>query len=59
MSSTVLTEIRQFGLKDASLIHNQGYIDGKWVDAQEGGVIKVTSAYAFSRRPAFVLTNCR
>lgn len=35
-------------MKDASLIHNQGYIDGKWVDAQEGGVIKVTSAYAFS-----------
>ncbi|EPS98769.1 hypothetical protein FOMPIDRAFT_1024502 [Fomitopsis schrenkii] len=32
-----------FGVKDASLIHNQGYIDGKWVDAQEGGVIKVTN----------------
>ncbi|KAI0732824.1 succinic semialdehyde dehydrogenase [Fomitopsis betulina] len=32
-----------FGLKDGSLIHNQGYIDGKWVDAQEGGVIKVTN----------------
>ncbi|KZT71542.1 succinate-semialdehyde dehydrogenase [Daedalea quercina L-15889] len=37
------TSAANFGLKDASLIRNQGYIDGKWVDAQEGGVIKVTN----------------
>ncbi|KAF9816508.1 hypothetical protein IEO21_04036 [Rhodonia placenta] len=29
------------GLKDASLLRTQGYIDGKWVDAQGGGKIKV------------------
>ena len=33
----------QFGLKDPSLVRAQGFIDGKWVDAKEGGVIKVTS----------------
>ncbi|RDX41184.1 hypothetical protein K466DRAFT_463977, partial [Polyporus arcularius HHB13444] len=32
-----------FGLKDASLVHTQGFIDGKWVDAKDGGVIKVTN----------------
>ncbi|TBU36821.1 Aldehyde/histidinol dehydrogenase [Dichomitus squalens] len=32
-----------FGLKESSLIHNQAYIDGKWVSAKEGGVIKVTN----------------
>ncbi|KAH9948819.1 succinate-semialdehyde dehydrogenase [Amylocystis lapponica] len=32
-----------FGLQDPSLIHAQGFIDGKWVDAQEGGLIKVTN----------------
>lgn len=56
LSAVTILEYRvdvmeQFGLKDASLIHNQGYIDGKWVDAQEGGVIKVTSAYVISRVP--------
>ncbi|KAI0638700.1 succinate-semialdehyde dehydrogenase, partial [Trametes polyzona] len=33
----------QFGLKDSSLIRTQAYIDGKWVDAKQGGVIKVTN----------------
>ncbi|PCH40930.1 succinate-semialdehyde dehydrogenase I [Wolfiporia cocos MD-104 SS10] len=32
-----------FGLKDASLVHMQSYIDGKWIDAKEGGTIKVTN----------------
>ncbi|KAI0650949.1 succinic semialdehyde dehydrogenase [Trametes meyenii] len=32
-----------FGLKEASLVRTQGFIDGKWVDAKEGGVIKVTN----------------
>ncbi|KAI0691303.1 succinic semialdehyde dehydrogenase [Cerioporus squamosus] len=32
-----------FGLKDASLVRTQAFIDGKWVDAKEGGVIKVTN----------------
>ncbi|KAI9059995.1 succinate-semialdehyde dehydrogenase [Trametes sanguinea] len=32
-----------FGLKDSSLIRTQAYIGGKWVDAKEGGVIKVTN----------------
>jgi len=32
-----------FGLKDSSLIRAQGFIDGKWVDAKEGGTIKVTN----------------
>ncbi|KZT05585.1 succinate-semialdehyde dehydrogenase [Laetiporus sulphureus 93-53] len=30
-----------FGLKEPSLLKMQGYIDGKWVDAIEGGKIKV------------------
>ena len=37
----------KFGLKESSLIHQQAYIDGKWVDAKEGAVIKVTSALRF------------
>ncbi|KAH9939375.1 succinic semialdehyde dehydrogenase [Epithele typhae] len=32
-----------FGLKEASLVRSQGFIDGKWVDAKDGGVIKVTN----------------
>ncbi|KAI0832934.1 succinate-semialdehyde dehydrogenase [Trametes gibbosa] len=32
-----------FGLKDASLVRTQGFIDGKWVDAKEGGLIQVTN----------------
>ncbi|KAI0787112.1 succinic semialdehyde dehydrogenase [Irpex lacteus] len=32
-----------WGLKDASLIHSQGFIDGKWVDAKEGGKFTVTN----------------
>ncbi|THH27639.1 hypothetical protein EUX98_g6546 [Antrodiella citrinella] len=32
-----------FGLKDASLIRAQGYINGQWVDAKEGGKIQVTN----------------
>ncbi|PSR81033.1 hypothetical protein PHLCEN_2v6564 [Hermanssonia centrifuga] len=32
-----------FGLKDASLLRTQGFIDGKWVDAKEGGKISVTN----------------
>ncbi|KAI0364593.1 succinic semialdehyde dehydrogenase [Pilatotrama ljubarskyi] len=38
MSSTAA-----FGLKESSLVHTQGFIDGKWVDAKDGGVIKVTN----------------
>lgn len=33
----------KFGLKEGSLIKNQGFIDGKWVDSKEGGKILVTS----------------
>ena len=33
----------QFGLRDPSLIHHQGYIDGKWVDAEDGKKFSVTS----------------
>ncbi|KAI0737782.1 succinic semialdehyde dehydrogenase [Daedaleopsis nitida] len=32
-----------FGLKDVSLVRTQAFIDGKWVDAKEGGTIKVTN----------------
>jgi succinate-semialdehyde dehydrogenase/glutarate-semialdehyde dehydrogenase len=32
-----------FGLKDPSLIRTQGFIDGKWVDAKDGGKITVTN----------------
>ncbi|KAL1944396.1 hypothetical protein VTO73DRAFT_3581 [Trametes versicolor] len=32
-----------FGLKDPSLVRTQAYIGGKWVDAKEGGTIKVTN----------------
>ncbi|KAI0758000.1 succinic semialdehyde dehydrogenase [Fomes fomentarius] len=37
MASTAVN----FGLKDASLVRSQAFIDGKWVDAKDGGVIKV------------------
>ena len=37
----------QFGLKDSSLIRTQGLIDGKWVDAKEGGKIAVISELYF------------
>ncbi|OCH95922.1 succinate-semialdehyde dehydrogenase [Obba rivulosa] len=37
------TAASNFGLKDASLIRTQGFINGKWVDAQEGGTINVTN----------------
>ena len=40
---TVTLNRQQWGLKDASLIRNQGFIDGKWVDAKEGGKFTVTS----------------
>ncbi|KZT29399.1 succinic semialdehyde dehydrogenase [Neolentinus lepideus HHB14362 ss-1] len=32
-----------WGLKDPSLIKNQGLIDGQWVDAKDGGKITVTN----------------
>ncbi|KAH7912972.1 Aldehyde/histidinol dehydrogenase [Hygrophoropsis aurantiaca] len=32
-----------WGLKEPSLVKSQGYINGKWVDAQEGGTILVTN----------------
>ena len=35
----------QLGLKDASLVRSQAFIDGKWVDAKSGAVIKVTSEH--------------
>jgi len=42
MASTS-ANVQAFGLKDPSLIHSQAFIDGNWVDAREGGVIKVTN----------------
>jgi succinate-semialdehyde dehydrogenase/glutarate-semialdehyde dehydrogenase len=33
----------QLGVKDISLIKTQGLIDGKWVDAKDGGRIAVSS----------------
>lgn len=33
----------QWGLKDESLVRSQGFIDGQWVDAKEGGKFVVTS----------------
>ncbi|KAF8530918.1 succinic semialdehyde dehydrogenase [Gautieria morchelliformis] len=30
-------------LKDPSLVKTQGFIDGKWIDAKDGGVVKVTN----------------
>ncbi|KAF9238848.1 Aldehyde/histidinol dehydrogenase [Melanogaster broomeanus] len=41
MASTANTSV--WGLKDPSLLKTQGYIDGKWVDATEGGTILVTN----------------
>lgn len=32
-----------FGLQDSSLVHHQGYIDGKWVDAEDGKKFSVTN----------------
>jgi len=32
-----------FGLKDATLIKTQGFIDGKWLDAKSGATITVTN----------------
>jgi hypothetical protein len=43
MASTNSAKI--FGLKDPSLIKFQGLIGGKWVDAKDGSVFSVTSAY--------------
>lgn len=43
----LLIECTQFGLKDASLVRSQAFIDGKWVDAKDGGVIKVISEYCY------------
>ncbi|EMD40403.1 hypothetical protein CERSUDRAFT_80075 [Gelatoporia subvermispora B] len=37
------TAAANFGLNDASLIRTQGFINGQWVDAQEGGTISVTN----------------
>ncbi|NYZ16998.1 NADP-dependent succinate-semialdehyde dehydrogenase [Azospirillum sp. RWY-5-1] len=34
---------RRLGLKDADLLRFQGYIDGKWVDADSGKTIEVTN----------------
>ena len=45
--SNCIAQTIQFGLKESSLIHQQAYIDGKWVDANEGAVIRVTSALRF------------
>lgn len=42
-SFIVLMHLVQFGLKDESLFKNQGVIAGKWQDAKDGSVIKVTS----------------
>ncbi|KAF9651085.1 succinic semialdehyde dehydrogenase [Thelephora ganbajun] len=39
MASTAAT----FGLKDPSLIRTQGFVNGKWVDGEEGGKITVTN----------------
>ncbi|KIK98211.1 hypothetical protein PAXRUDRAFT_824122 [Paxillus rubicundulus Ve08.2h10] len=41
MASTANTSV--WGLKDPSLVKSQGYINGKWVDANEGGTILVTN----------------
>lgn len=37
--------MQQFGLKDASLVHHQAYINGQWVDAEDGKRFPVTSKY--------------
>ncbi|KAF9266220.1 succinic semialdehyde dehydrogenase [Marasmius fiardii PR-910] len=37
------SQASNFGLKDTSLIKTQGYIDGKWRDAKDGGKIVVTN----------------
>lgn len=34
----------QFQLKDDSLIKTQGFINGKWLDAKDGGTITVQSS---------------
>ncbi|KAG8860528.1 succinate semialdehyde dehydrogenase NADP+ linked [Tulasnella sp. 330] len=39
MASTLSGEFT--GLKDSSLLHQQAFIDGKWVDAKDGATIKV------------------
>ncbi|TCD61400.1 succinate semialdehyde dehydrogenase NADP+ linked, partial [Steccherinum ochraceum] len=38
-STSINTSV--FGLKDSSLLHGQGHIDGKWVDAKDGEKIQV------------------
>ena len=38
-----LNEDLQFGLKDAGLIHGQGFVDGQWIDAEDGKKFAVTS----------------
>ncbi|KAG9218700.1 hypothetical protein CCMSSC00406_0001186 [Pleurotus cornucopiae] len=49
--STILSSLRRmassqasaFGLKDASLIKNQGFINGQWIDAKSGATISVNN----------------
>ncbi|KAG8993036.1 succinate semialdehyde dehydrogenase NADP+ linked [Tulasnella sp. JGI-2019a] len=39
LASTLSSEFSS--LKDSSLLHQQAFIDGKWVDAKDGAIIKV------------------
>ena len=47
----------QFGLQDPTLIKTQGFIDGKWVDAKQGGRIVVTSALRSLDHTSVTLTR--
>ena len=44
-SLTRALSVQQFGLKDGSLIHHQAFINGQWVNAEDGKKFSVTSTY--------------
>lgn len=43
--------VSQLGIKDAALYRTQGFINGKWVDAKDGGKIVVDSERIHAARP--------
>ena len=46
-----LVFVKQFGLKDPSLIRTQGLINGRWVDGEDGRTIAVTSSVLLPTLP--------
>lgn len=54
----IRSNTQQFGLKESSLVLNQGLIGGKWVNAKSGATISVFSALVVSSFYWVLSTNC-